>query len=235
MKQKIDWANADDVLSLIRTLAYGNGHGKYDAYQALSDFDEVRFKKITGTKYSQLLATGIESRTIQTYLGSALIAAVRDFTDTNTGSDAACDGVEIAARVGEQSKGIRKAMRLQIRRTLDSPTWKQKSKKFILWKCPFCGTQVVNDLANSARRKHISEEHPNALPARNDVGCVFKWNRGFVRHHLLLLLAALIRKESWTYHQKYFVKTRAHRALQLRLAILRARRMPLKKCWKLLH
>lgn len=230
----MDWSNQDYVCTLIRSLAFGNGHAKYGAYGVLDSFDHGAFQALAPDTLTQNVVGRSESRTIEAYLASALVAAVRDFTDTNTGVDAACDGIEAAVLVGDRSRGVRKAMRRQIRRTLDCSRWNADRDDSIHWQCSFCGVTVEDDGEGYPRRSHLNDAHPMALPARHDTGCANRWNRGFVRGHLLLLLAGLLRGKSWPNHRRYF-EGKAWEALNEHFADQSAGKMPSDQYVHLLH
>jgi hypothetical protein len=231
----LNWQDRTELCDLIRRLAAGRGHDKYDDYQILSRFDDEAFSLIAGEQMTQPLVSGDESRSVESYLAASLVAAIRDFTDTNTGVDAACDGVRVAAEIGRKSKGLRKAMRRQIRRTLDAPIWAERRSDNVPWQCPFCGVSVFDDGEGFPRRLRLNESHPKALPARDDVGCASTWNRGLVRGHMLLLLAALLRPDSWPKHRRYFVGMRAFAALEDHFSRENAGGLPFDRCLEMLH
>jgi hypothetical protein len=203
----VEWSSQSDVLAVTRMLSFGNAGAKFRTYALLGGFEDAAFQTITQSFVSQPTVSGMETRHSASYFASALISAIRDFTDNDSGVDAACEGVSAAIQIGRASKGLRKAMRRQIRRTLDSPQWDLQNQEAGKWNCPFCGENTQDDGEGFPRVCHLNDMHPDALPARKDTGCATKWNRAFVWNHLVKALAGLVRAKSWPNHRKYFIRT----------------------------
>jgi len=210
----VDWTQTEDVATIIRLLSVGNAGDKLRAYKRLETFDDAAFRHVAAVTVSQRTVHGLETRSIESYLSAALICAVRDFTDTDSGVDAACEGVKAAVRLGDRASGLRKAARHQIRRTLNSETWRLEREASGIWHCPYCGADKKDDGDGFPRVCHLRFSHPESLPSRTDLGCPTSWNRRFVWNHLLLTLSGLVRSRSWPNHRHYFVGTALEDALE---------------------
>ena len=221
------WDSQPEVLDLCRALAFGNCHAKDAVYKDLRLFDPRAFNVLALRSVWQDTVDGTENRSIRSLFAASMVGAVRDFTDSEGAVDSALNGVPVGAWLGVRYPPLRKAMRRQLRRGLDSRVWTLSgdgsdspragfidADDGVFWPCPYCGDVVAAE-DGYGRRSHLAD-HPDALPARGDVGCAI--SRRFTRDIMLLLLATLVRSESLANHRRYFEGTEAAEALEAHFA-----------------
>lgn len=166
----------------------------------------IELSTITDLYVEQETIFGVERHRIKTYLAILFMRSMRDFTDTDKGIYKSHNAVDPIVEICLTEIALRKRIRKQIRRFLDSPRWQYSSLIEKTWTCVYCGDNVTNDGEGFARRSHL-ESHSGALPVEVDDG--FPFSQAHIRvarGHIVGCLCGLVRKESWIIHRSYFQK-----------------------------
>ncbi len=214
----IEWNNKEAVQDVIRALAFGSHRTRLEALRTCESFDVAAFEAVADETGIQLLVGGVEYRTLDAFLATALVCAVRDFAPNQESVDVSAMARDVAIHIAEASTALRVAMRRQIRRTLNSPQWQVHARDDHRWNCPWCAARIKEDGTGEFRRNHIQEHHPDAMPCRTDHGMPMQWNREMARNNLLVVLAGVMTAEFYREDKQYFRGTKLEESLQRNFA-----------------
>jgi len=119
------------------------------------DISALNLGDLSDPRFEQFTIMGKENHRLKTYLAILLMRAMRDFTDTDSGVYKSHNAVDAIVKICRSERDLRKRVRAQIRRTLNSPRWQYDSPIEEIWVCVYCGSKVRNDEEGLARMEHM--------------------------------------------------------------------------------